>query len=224
MKLKLTLFFLIIYGIANANADVVTIQASVLKESYSDNIKVSGEYVVGIQMASKSRSKSLHVLLQNVSKGTLCVFLSSIDGKYKAKIQYPVLTSMDGVTRISFKSKYRDIMNKYSNEEIAISASLRESCENTDFSRRLVSSWGVIGENTNDLLLLIRSDARKDVAYIPDKKNKITSAKCNKIRENKNISYDKSCLLKGVDVNSIIKIELTSKNLQPVESTFIRIN
>ncbi len=222
MKLKLIILFLVIHG--SANADITTIQASILKESYSENVEVSGEYIVGIQLASKSRSKALHVLFQNDSKGALCVFLSSIDGKYKAKIQYPVLTPLNGVTRINFKSEYRNVMNKYSNEEIAISASLRESCENTTISKRLVSSWEIIDKNADDLLLLIRSDARKDVAYIPNKKNNIIKSRCNKIRKNNNISYDKSCLLKGVDVNSVINIELVSKNLQPVESTFIRVN
>ncbi len=214
--------FIFLWLINNAAMADIIVSSNSVDESYSKNVEVSGEYLVGIQLVTNDDLKSLHVIFPKDSKGNLCIELSTIDGKYKAKIKHQITNPISGVTKVNFKSHYQDILKNYSGLEIAISASLRDSCDSNIISKRLISSWGA---NVNDeLVLLIRSSARKDVAYIPNKQKYVIKSKCKKFRKSYNVSYDKYCVLKGVDLGSLKEIEVVRKNLQPIESEQIKIN
>lgn len=204
-----------------AIADIIVLSDSV-DESYSKNVEVSGEYLVGMQLETNNDIKSLHVIFPKNSTGNLCVELSTIDGKYKAKIKHQIISPISGSIKVNFKSAYQDVMKDYSAQEIAISASLRNSCDSNIISKRLISSWG--DNLTDELILLIRSSARKDVAYIPNKDKYIIKAKCKKFRKSYNVSYDKYCVLKGIDLERMKEIEIVRKNLQPIESEKIKVN
>ncbi len=212
MKLK---YFIYLYLIHNtANADIHSIQVNTIKESYSENVKVAGEYLVGVQLDANDDSKDLHVFLPNNTKGNLCVALSSIDGKYKAKLEHSIETPMSGLTKVNFNSKHKEKFNAYSNHELAISAKLMPSCDDFKSGKMLISSWGHV--MTKKLVLLIRSSARKDIAYIPSKNNYTIKAKCKKFRKTNSVSYDKYCELNGVNINSAFEIEIIRKNLQSI--------
>ena len=216
---KLFIFLCLIHN--SAIADII-VSSDALNESYSKNVEVSGEYLVGVQLQANDDIKSLHVIFPKNSKGNLCVELSSIDGKYKAKIKHQIAKPISGPTKVNFESDYQNILKKYSAQEIAISASLRDSCDDNVISKRLISSWGA--NVTDELVLLIRSSARKDVAYIPNKQEYTIKSKCKKFRKSYNVSYDKYCVMKGVDLGNIEEIEIVRKNLQPIESEKIKIN
>ena len=219
MNRVILMLLMFIYG--SAIADII-ISADSVNESYSKSVEVSGEYLLGMQLVSKDDSRSLHVFFPKDSKGNLCVELSSIDGKYKAKIKHEILNPVSGSTKIDFKSQYQDIMKDYTDQEIAISATLRDSCHSNAISKRLISSWS--NNVTDELVLLIRSSARKDVAYIPNKEKHAITSKCKKFRKSYNVSYDKYCVLKGIDIDGIEEIEIVRKNLQPIESEIIKVN
>lgn len=202
-------------------AEIVVSNNSV-NESYSQNVKVVGEFLVGVQLKNKDNKRLLHVLFPKDTSGFLCIALSSIDGKYKATLSHQIETPVSGTTKINFKSNYPGILSDYSNQEIAISSSIRPSCDSHAISKRLVSSWS--DDTSDELILLIRSNARKDVAYIPAKNNYVVKSKCKKIRKSYNVSYDKYCSIKGLDLSKISQIEVVRKNLQPIESEIIKIN
>ena len=224
MNKRIFVLLLLMHNYAMAD---ITINS--FKETYSENIEVSGEYLVGIQLNANNNSKSLHVYFPKGSKGNLCIKLSSIDGKYKATINHKITNPISELTKINFTSHYKDILDNYSNKEIAISASFRDpssklvgSDKSCDNFKRLVSSWG--GDATDDLVLLIRSSARKDVAYIKNGKTQKIKSKCHKFRKTYNVTYDKYCVLKGVDWKKTKEIDIVRKNLQPIKPETIRIN
>ena len=214
--------FILFWLIQNAAVADIVLSDGSAKESYSNNIKVSGEYLHGIQLASNDNKKSLHIRFPKNSTGNLCVDISSIDGKYKAKIEHQIIDPKSGLQKVTFKPRYQKIIEDYDSREIAISASLRDSCDNNVISKRLISSWSA--NVSDELVLLIRSSARKDVAYIPNKQKHILKSKCKKFRKSYNVSYDKYCVFKGVDLENIKEIEIVRKNLQPIESEQIKIN
>ena len=79
----------------SAMADII-VSAKSVDESYSKSVEVSGEYLVGMQLQTNDDLKSLHVIFPKDSKGSLCVELSSIDGKYKAKIKHQIINPISG--------------------------------------------------------------------------------------------------------------------------------
>jgi hypothetical protein len=213
---RLIFLLLMFYHGSGMAEKVVSINS--IEESYSQNVKVSGEFLVGMQLNNSDNSKSLHVIFPKGSTGELIIELSSIDGKYKAELRHDIIDPISDFTKINFASEYQEIFNNYESQEIAISATLKKSGKDT----RLMSSWG--SNMSDELILLIRSSARKDVAYVPSKENHILKAKCKKFRKSYNVSYDKYCILKGIDLEKIKSIEIVRKNLQPIEPETIVIN
>jgi len=212
MKLNYIIYLCLIHS--TVNADINTIQVKKLEESYNNNVEVAGEYLVGAQLIARDDTKNLHVFLPNNTKGNLCITLSSIDGKYKARLEHLIETPISGLAKVNFTSDYKEKFNEYSNQEIAISAKLMSSCDEFNSGKMLISSWGHI--ITDKLVLLIRSSARKDIAYIPDMKNHTLKAKCKKFRKTNSVSYDKYCELNGVNINAAVEIEIIRKNLQSI--------
>ena len=206
---------LLLILVLTPNYTLADIVATSLNETYSDTVKVSGEFLVGVQLEATSEQKRLHVNFPESTTGNLCIVLSSIDGKYKANLSYTLTTPQSGLKDIGFVSEHPKVLMNYSTQEIAVSASLKESCVESFPSKSLVASWNK--ETKNNLILLIRSDARKDTAYIPNFKNKIAHTKCKKIRSSYNVSYDKYCKFENIDINSINEIEIIRKNLQSIE-------
>ncbi len=226
MKRLLMLILLSSHGFAQAEFKI-SINKSESIESYSEIVGVAGEFLKGIQMESASEEKLLHVHFPENSEGDLCIELSSIDGKYKADIKAEISSSESGMQRIPFDFKYQDRLRNYSNNEIAILARIEGKSEdqcsgNAHSTTWLVSSWS--SDVSKNLILLIRSDARKDVAYFPDKDN--PRKKCKKIRKPYNVSYDKYCVLENVDFDNFEKTEIVidSKHLQDSGSIRIKIN
>jgi hypothetical protein len=208
--IKLLLFILLFSN--SAFADIV---ASTVDESYSGNVEVSATYLVGVQVATSTLNKSLHVFLPENTVGSICIDLSSIDGNYKAHLEYKINSPESGLTKIDFNSKYPDIMKNYAADEIAISARLNNSCEDLSEAHLIVGSWS---ENeSGKLVILIRSDARKDVAYIPNQENYSNKAKCRKFRKPNNVTYDKYCTFENITLDKLQEIEIVSKNLQKID-------
>ncbi|MET0123821.1 MAG: hypothetical protein ABW124_22545 [Candidatus Thiodiazotropha sp. 6PLUC9] len=221
--MKSLLIILLIVFSTFCSADIVVSENSI-SESYSQSIKVSGEFLVGIQTASKikGRDKALHVMFPDNSEGWLCIDIKSNDGRYKATLAHNIEQPISGVTKIVFNSKFQEVLNKYSADEVAIKSSFKSSCNEHKSQKLLISSWDRI--ISDELLLLIRSDARKDTAYTPDSLNPASSAKCKRIRRSNNISYDKTCVIKTFDISRMNKIEIVRKNLQPISPEIITIN
>ncbi len=205
--------FLLLFASGFASAEIVVSQVN---EDYSDSVKVSGEFLVGLQLSSEASPRSLHVLFPRDATGGLCIQLSSIDGKYKALIEHKIKTPVNGLERIVFESKYENRLRTYGKHEIAVSASLATSCDPGMHSKKLIASWS--DKLSNELLLLIRSSARKDVAQVSGHAGFSGEAKCKKFRKSYNVSYDKYCLMNVDDLSQIDAIEVVRKNLQPIEA------
>jgi len=192
-----------------------------IKENYSENIQVTGDFLVGIQTGTDQERKSIHVFLPDKPKGILCITLSSIDGKYKARIEKTINESLPNPVPIPYESKYKEIIDKYPNNEIAVLSTLGTSCDNDANAKQLISAWDATSRN---LLLLIRSSARKDIAYITSQNLSAVKSKCRKFRKSYNVTYDKYCLFENINIGDIKEIEIVRNNLQPITNEIIKIN
>lgn len=189
-----------------------------INESYSETVKVSGSFFLGIQFFQKSKLDKLNILFPDNSKGMLCINLASIDGRYKASIRHELDTPVSGLNQLDFPSKYQSVLNNYKPNELAVRASIGKSCSN-DNARILIASWSNVIDNSY-VVLLIRSDARKDVVYVPSISK---GFKCKKFKNEYKVTYDKYCELKGVDITEVESIKVKRKNLQNIPDELIEL-
>lgn len=200
----------------------VIIDKDSVKESFSDTIKVSGKFLIGLQLANTTKKRKLHIQFPRASTGFLCIDITSIDGKYHGNIKHEITLPKTGLELIEFKSKYENKLKTYRDNEIAVLATLRKSCESTNNSTILLSSWGQ--ELSNKIILLIRSSARADILHHPSIKDSKVSSICKKIKGSYAVTYDKYCVLEGMDVQKSATIEIQRRNLQKIPPAFISFN
>lgn len=202
----------------SSTVDAAVLIADQVAEYYSEKVKVSGKLFSGIQINDSDKVDELFVYLPEASKKTLCTELTSIDGRYKGTLEKKLDGSASGFVKVEFDSKYENILTSYDGNSLAALSYLSSSCEG-DFDRKyLVSSWKN-QPHKNELLVLIRSSARKDKASIngSDKYQK-----CKKIRDKYSVSFDKFCVMPIEDFTKLKKLDLKRKNLQPIDDAQLR--
>ena len=192
-----------------------------IHESYSETVKVSGSFFLGLQFKGGEQLGKLNILFPQNSIGFLCIDISSIDGRYKASIEHSIDSPISGLNQLDFPSKHQTELNSYKPNELAVKSRIGKSCkENKKHS--LISSWSNSIKN-NNVVLLIRSDARKDVVYVPDLPNEPKKFKCKKFKNEYKVTYDKYCELKDVDLTSVTYITIKRKNLQKIPDEIIKL-
>jgi len=215
---NLYLIFLILTASTSAiSAATIAINKKDMTESYSETLKVSGSFHLGMQSASDDKIQNLNILFPKDAKGWLCVDIASIDGKYKASIEHELTVPVSELNQLDYRSTYEKQLEGYTSNDLAVLASLKVSCKDQK-NKRLIASWGPKSPKDN-VILLIRSDARKDVVIFPDGKK----IKCKKIREKYKVTFDKYCDLSGIDITKFEYLDVQRKNLQPISDERIEL-
>lgn len=215
--MRKVLFLMFVFFLSSTTL-AASIKVENIDESYSKTVKVSGSFFLGMQINQKSALEKLNILFPDNSKGLLCIDIASIDGRYKASIKHTLTQAVSGLNQLDFPSQYQTELNNYRPNELAVRAFLGKGC-NEGNSRTLISSWtnDIAGK---DVVLLIRSDARKDVVYIP---NIQKGFKCKKFKSEYKVTYDKYCELKGIDLVKVNLLKIKRKNLQKIPDEIIKL-
>lgn len=208
---------LIVFISASAFADI-EIQESSIQESFTKTVEVSGTFLHGIQLHSDSKDNDLHVYFPTPTTGKLCIDISAIDGRYNARLEHDLNEEASGMTRIVFPSAYSKEISGYNNESLAVHSAIKERCDRNAIKNRLVSSWSKTYDNK--LILLIRSSATTDVASVEGE----NGYRCRKIKNAKNVAFDKQCEIPNFNINASGKIIVARKNLQPIRPKKIKFN
>lgn len=240
MKNIIVMSLILLGGSAYAQ-DSGPVELTNIDETFSDTVKVSGEFLKGVQLVVEetqdqslssffggASSRALYVFfapdaLASAEHLSLCVTLSSIDGRYRAhmsyRLNYNQKSKLQGFVKLPFESRHADELSGYADQEIAILVRIKESCDDRLEGKTLVASWNQLQEElfeSANLILFIRSDARKDVASFQSNGQTLTSVRCKKIRDTYNVSYDKFCTVKGIQFDKKMRIEFERKNLQSI--------
>lgn len=195
-----------------------TISVKSINESYSKAVKVSGSFYLGLQFSQKTTIDKLNVLFPNNSIGTLCVDISSIDGQYKASIEHELTQAVSKLNQLEFPTQYQTELRGYKPNELTVKVTLGKNCSEPN-RKSLIASWS--GDIKDEYpILLIRSDARKDVVYVP---SRTKGFKCKKFRNEYKVTYDKYCELKGIDISEVESIKVKRKNLQKIPDEIIKL-
>ncbi|WP_353268548.1 hypothetical protein [Gemmatimonas sp.] len=127
-------------------------------ETYVDRVPVSSLGIrVGIMTASTDPvtvPSTVSVNRPVGSAATLCVAVTSRDGRYRADYAYDLRGTTNGVIRVSTPTRYPRELRKYRQEELAILASVGPACD-APATAYLVASWS--GAATTEFAVLLNS-------------------------------------------------------------------
>jgi len=210
----LILYFVVFNPIVNSAT--LSISKSSVTESFSNTVKVSGRFYLGMVYDTDEQVDKLNVLFPKETTGMLCVSISSIDGKYKANISHKIEKPVTGLVQLDFESDYKEELKTYRSNQLAVLSTISKSCDDVK-QRNMISSWSSDINNKN-ILLLIRSDARKDTVLFPGSDMKV---KCKKFRDEHKVTYDKYCELSGVDITKVNTLTIERKNFRKMPTEAI---
>lgn len=112
-------------------------------EVWQERIPVSGGVRVGLmleQSKSEIKPNRFFVMIPDTALKSLCVELSSKDGRYSARVDYDLTGVEQGMKEFYLPTRYAKELKKYASDELVILASLSSSCgENPEWY--LISSW-----------------------------------------------------------------------------------
>lgn len=171
-------------------------------ENYSETVKVSGKYHMGIQFSGHHDFENLYVDIPEQSHGILCINLASINGSYKAQLSHAITPEIYGRTKINFTSEFKDRISSLQKNEMSVLATLGENCESKS-TKFIIASWAK-DTSHHPLVFIIRSGARIDVAHIPSIKKSKYSVKCEKFKDTNSIAFDKFCKFENLPADTLI--------------------
>lgn len=218
MKYYILTSMLLLSTLANAQ-ELVKVES--FTESFSKTVKVSGAFHIGFQYSGKHDFKNLHLVLPESTFGKLCIVLSSIDGKYKASMEHAITNPVSGKIRLDFNSKYNSELKRYKSNEIAALATIGKTCEDEN-KRVLAVGWSAEVGNEN-LILLIRSEARLDVVHAPSIENSEVEYDCSEIKDTYTVTFDKICQLSGLDIDKYKQLEIRRKHFRKYKNEIIKL-
>lgn len=205
------------FGIAQAN------QVSGFTESYSETVKVSGQFLKGLQFTDVDYQVAPHIYLPSPYRGAVCVFVSSADGRYKSHYQYRFTESVEGLVKLEFPTQYIDELEEFAPGELGLLVAAQADCTATN-GHYLVGAWGV-PKSMNNIAVFLRSNARRDVATLihTNTETPEVAVKCQDLRSNYRVSYDKECLLQDVSAESATRIVIKRRNLRAIPDEVIEL-
>lgn len=180
-----------------------SIQKGTQWEKYYDRVPVSGEIRVGA-LASDSDEKIIptkfFVRVPEHKESTLCVEISSRDGKYEAKLPYKIKGLKHGIYEFSLPTRHIQELKKYSMREIVILTRIAETCE-SDEGFYVLSAWNRPELETDRLFIYLNSEKPTFLRYRDKLTGENQNIECLKIETQNSISYNCKCEVpnKGLD-------------------------
>jgi hypothetical protein len=126
-------------------------------ERWRSEVPISGGVRVGVMNASDQRLNvnTLTVFLPPFSESTLCLELSSQDGRYSARLAYPLARAEPGRVLLGLPTRYARELIAYQPSQVAILATLSMDCSLAP-DAYLVAGWGQ-GTLTRSVTVLLNS-------------------------------------------------------------------
>lgn len=207
-------------GLTQAN------QVSEFTESYSETVKVSGQFLKGLQFTDVDYAVAPHLYFPSAYQGRVCIFVSSADGRYKSQYQYTFTEPAEGLVSIEFPTKYIDELEEFAPGELGLLATAQPDCSSLN-GNYLVGSWGTPKSMTN-IAVFLRSNARRDVATVFGNNHGASdtspvTVKCQDLRSNYRVSYDKECVLQDVDASQMTRVIIKRRNLRAMPDEVVEL-
>jgi len=174
-------------------------------ETFFEKVPVSGEIRVGVmgyESDERVKPTRFFVWIPGHNVGTMCVEISSRDGRYEARLPYDISGLKEGVHEFELPTKYASDLRNYTVKDIAILAKIGRSCESSG-SFYVLSSWNTPSEKPGSIFVYLNSDKPVLFRFKRLKDNKIIDIECKKINVPLSIAYNCKCEVPVEDIRGV---------------------
>lgn len=189
-------------------------------EKWQDRVPVGAEFSVGVMdvnTTSKINPTNFYVKIPQSHSKFLCVSVNSIDGKYKAVLEYDISSvNKAGVFQFNIPTRYQEKLIKYREQEVAIIVRTEANCSSST-GDHFIASW-------HDLNLLekvvVYINSESPVILKLSKGKEVEDIKCKKIYDTDAISFNCECeipidKIKKYDTINLMKVMRTNTGPKP---------
>lgn len=173
-------------------------------ELWLDKVPISGNVRVGLMIESDNeieraslKPKQFFANIPKISENDnikLCAELSSKDGRYSARLDYPITAKDFGNKIFILPTKYEEKLAQFGTNEVAILASLSNDC-NRKPDAYVLSSWyhsDLINEK--NISVYVNLISKTSLAYKESDSLKKSPTKCITLDDPK-VAYNKKCTI-----------------------------
>lgn len=174
-------------------------------EVWNKKIPVSGEIRTGLmvdQMEPALIQRHFFVQIPREKFKTLCVEISSNDGRYEAHLEYDISGIKPGVHQFKWPTQYYDDLKKMNTQQITILARVGDKCDlNPD--QFVLTSWRKSDFN-NEMYIILNSEKKAFVRIVNKDTGKKTDYKSTLFSNQPNVAYNCFCRvpISNLDENS----------------------
>ena len=214
--LALLFCFCCILLTTTATAETIRLNQDQFRESYTEEVNISGAVRTGVMYATSSKHAmpdSLYIDLGKGSDQILCVKMISVDGRYGADFEYSLTSNISGLTRFQLPTTFKDVVTGYSAEQIAVLAEIKPACKSKSI-QILPASWGSPKPDTLKVFL----NSGVDTTYLKLYLQKGGSKKqpCQAVKAERGTAYDTACSISDPGSYDLSKTKVIRKNFDNI--------
>lgn len=193
-------------------AGTVILVKEQFKESYSNEVKISGAVRAGVMHQSTIPSvipEALYINLGSNSGSQLEVNIISFDGRYEASFNYLVEKGVSGLTRFKLPTRMTKVISKYAPRQLAVLAKLKINSQDKR-GAFIPATWGM--PNPDHITVLLNSGVSKTLLKLYRPNGSKKNLECRKITGEGATAYDTECAVENHKQYDMAKTRIIRKN------------
>lgn len=214
MKKKIYLFILVLSITLSYDAQIKPNKSALDKdwEIWQEKVPISGNVRVGFMLESTKKDPEYFYasIPENVSIPTnLCIEISSKDGRYSAKIDYPITESNLGKNIwLYLPTEHKNDLTKYKTDELIILGALTNDCKKPNIY--VVCSWDNPEANNTKSVHFYANSATNSTLFIKKRDSSEVSYSCEVLNE-PTVAYNRKCTIPRESIKDLASIFLRNK-------------
>lgn len=194
------------------DAGTVVLVKEQFKETYTNEVKISGAVRAGVMHASSIPAvvpEALYINLGSNSGSRLEVNIISFDGRYEAKFNYLVEKGVTGLTRFKLPTRLTKVISSYAPRQLAVLAKLKTN-GNDKRGAIIPATWGI--PNPEHLTVLLNSGVSKTLLKLYRPGGGKENLECRKFIGGGATAYDTECVVENYKQYNMAKTKIIRKN------------
>lgn len=145
--------------------------------------------------AAKVDPRTLNVLLPTNDGKYVCLRISSRDGRYSARLQYPLTSNSGGRYGLALPTGRASDLGRYASRELAVLAEIKVTCSDTAALFIVPGGWDRTAGH--DTLLVLTNSGGSDQTKIAltARGGAPSNGRCESIATANRVTYDTECIL-----------------------------
>jgi hypothetical protein len=176
-------------------------------------VPVSGMAVPGVMIGPQTapaRAESITLRIPRRHTSTLCVTITSQDGRYYAQAPFHVPTTTSGVITLEGPSQHRRRVRQYPAGELAIIAEFTDRCGSPGRTQMMIpASWG--GETgSSDVFVYVNSRYHTEALW-RDAAGRSVLVPCPEIGNDRYVAYNRVCRITRTQLPDSVSVLVRSR-------------